>query len=42
MRDRWEDSGGEPLVINGDLKNFFAWFAFEETAYQMAQELGVD
>ena len=43
LREDWEDQLGEPIRIRGDLKNFFAWFAFEETAYQMArEELGLD
>lgn len=36
LRADVESSMGEPLRIRGDLKNFFAWFAFEETAYRMA------
>jgi len=36
LREDGEASTGEPLKINDDLKNFFAWFAFEETAYRMA------
>jgi len=39
MREDWEDSVGQPLKIKGDLKNFLAWFAFEETAYSIAVEL---
>lgn len=42
LRDYYEFQTGEPLKINGDLKNWFAWFAFEETAYQLANELGID
>ena len=42
LRDDWEDSVGQPLAIKGDLKNFLAWFAFEEVAYQMAEELGFE
>jgi len=30
------------LTIKGDLKNYLAWFAFEEVAYQMAEELGFE
>ena len=41
-RDEWEASTGEALPIRGDLKNFLAWFAFEETAYRMAMELGLE
>lgn len=42
LRNEVEDNLGEPLQIKGDLKNFMAWFAFEETAYQMALELGLE
>ena len=42
MREEWEENTGEPLCIRGDLKNFLAWFAFEETAFQMAHELGLE
>ena len=42
LREEYEDSIGEPIKVNGDLKNFFAWFAFEETTYQLANELGLD
>lgn len=43
LREDWEDQIGEPVQIRGDLKNFLAWFAFEETAFRMAREdLGLD
>jgi len=42
LRDDVETNLGEPLIIKGDLKNFLAWFSFEETAYQMALELGLE
>ncbi|CAL2095621.1 conserved protein of unknown function [Tenacibaculum sp. 190524A02b] len=42
LRLDYEDSIGHPLTIKGDLKNFLAWFAFEETAYQLANELGLE
>jgi hypothetical protein len=32
LRQQYEDDFGAPLKIRGDLKNFLAWFAFEETA----------
>ncbi len=35
LRHDYEDSTGLPLTIKGDLKNFMAWFAFEETAYYL-------
>ena len=39
IREEFEDGTGQPLTIKGDLKNFLAWFAFEETAYRIAVEL---
>ena len=42
LRDEVEDNLGQSLQINGDLKNFLAWFAFEETAYQLALEIGLE
>jgi len=41
IRDQVEENIGEPLSITGDLKNCLAWFAFEETAYQIALEMGL-
>jgi len=38
LREEFENSIGEPIPIKGDLKNFFTWFAFEQTAYKMANE----
>lgn len=42
LREEWEESVGQPLEIKGDLKNFYAWFAFEETARNIANELGLE
>ncbi|PHS41580.1 MAG: hypothetical protein COA91_02055 [Robiginitomaculum sp.] len=42
LRTEYQDNIGEPLQIKNDLKNFLAWFDFEETAYQMALELGLE
>jgi len=42
LREEYEQNTGMPIKIEGDLKNFFAWFAFEETAYQLANELGLN
>jgi hypothetical protein len=39
MRTEYEELNGQPLKINGDLKNFLAWFAFESVAWQLCQEL---
>lgn len=33
-----EESFGQPLKPEGDLKNWFAWLAFEETARAIADE----
>jgi len=30
------------LKVNGDLKNWFAWLGFEETARTIAEELGIE
>lgn len=38
LREGCEDSLGEPLCIRGDLKNWLAWFAFEETAFRIARD----
>lgn len=37
-----EQSIGESLKSQGDLKNWYAWLGFEETARQLADELGID
>lgn len=42
LRQEFEDSTGEPLKINGDLKNALAWFAFEQIAFQLAGDLELD
>ena len=43
MRNEYEENINEPLKIKSDLKNFFAWFAYEETAYQIAlNDLNLD
>ena len=42
LREDFENSIGEPIQIKSDLKNFFAWFAFEQVAYTMAQELELE
>lgn len=42
LREEYEANTGEPLRIKGDLKNWLAWFGFEETGYQLANELGLE
>ncbi len=41
LRQEYETLVGQPLHINGDLKNFMAWFAFEEIAWQIVNELNI-
>jgi len=42
LRYDLEESFGLPLQPKGDLKNWFAWMAFEETARIIADELGIE
>lgn len=42
LREEFEESFGEPLQVKGDLKNWYAWMAFEETARIIAEELGME
>lgn len=37
-----EQSFGESLKPNGDLKNWYAWLGFEETARLLADELNIE
>lgn len=39
LREEHEESTGECLQVKSDLKNFLAWFAFEQVAYQLVSEL---
>ena len=39
LRQLCEDDFGEPLKVQHDLKNWLAWFAFEETARQIFDEI---
>ncbi len=39
LRADYEESTGEPLKIPNNLKNFLAWFAFEQVAYQLVNEI---
>lgn len=41
LREEYEETIGKPLQVSGDLKNYLAWFAFEETAYRIAGKLDV-
>jgi len=42
LRQEYEANIGQPMSVESDYKNFMAWFAFEETAYQLAMELVLD
>jgi len=42
LRYDLEQSLGETLQPKGDLKNWFAWLGFEETARLLADELQID
>ena len=42
IRENYEEFTEYPLSIQGDLKNFLAWFSFEQTAYELANELGLE
>lgn len=37
LRQQYEAETGESLHFDGDLKNFFAWFAFEEVAQKLQE-----
>lgn len=38
----YEEMTGMPLTVKGDLMNWYAWFAFEETARKIAEELQLE
>lgn len=42
LREELQDNFGAPMKVNGDLKNFFAWLAFEETAFTIARDFGLE
>ena len=42
LRCEYEEMTGETLKPDNDLKNWYAWFAFEETARKLADELELD
>ena len=42
IRERHEKEMDHPIVIQGDLKNFFAWFAFEWVAREVVAELNIE
>ena len=42
IRNEYEDSIGSPFTIKHDLKNDFAWFAFEEVTRHIANDLELE
>lgn len=42
LRTDWEEQTGEPMKIGTPLKNWLAWFAYEETARNIANELEIE
>lgn len=37
-----EDQFGGPIKVNGTKSNFYSWLAFEETARNLSNEIGLD
>lgn len=42
LRDEYEEETGDTLRVNGDLMNFYAWFAFEEVARKLACDMRIE
>ena len=42
LKNEMEESLGEPLKMGTPLKNWLAWFGFEETARKIADKLGLE
>lgn len=42
LRTEYEEGTGEPLHIGQNLKNFLAWFAWEQVTSDLAGELGIE
>ena len=42
LKEEFETSVGQPMEIPYQLKNYLAWFGFEQTAYQLANKLGLE
>ena len=39
LRQEYEADLGVPIHVQSDLKNFFAWFAYEETVHRILSEI---
>lgn len=42
LKSEFEDSTGETMKIPFQLKNYLAWFSFEQVAYDLADFLGLE
>lgn len=42
LKEEVEENMGEPLRIIGDVRNFLAWFAFEEITRRIANKIGLN
>ena len=42
LKEEFEASMGQPMNIPYHLKNYLAWFSFEQIAYQIANDLGLE
>jgi len=42
IREEYESSTGQSLPVKYDLKNTFTWYAFENVALDMVNELGIE
>lgn len=40
LKDDYENDTGDTLRINGDVRNFLAWFAFERVALELEGKIG--
>jgi hypothetical protein len=42
LKTEYEESTGQAMKIPHELKNHLAWFGFEQTAYQLVNEIGLE
>jgi len=42
LRQDWENETGQAIKIDGDLKNTLVWFAVEQVAYAVMNEIGLE
>ncbi len=41
LREEYQENTGLSLSIQGDLKTYLSWFAFEEVSYKIAKKLKI-